>query len=276
MSGLKAPGLDWQVSQAQFLGARERQEDALRLSTLGEGAGGWHLALVCDGMGGHEGGQQAANLAADTFLSAVREQTMPADGKAAAAILEHGLERAVTGLSDNIAQGGPPAMGTTLAAVLVRGRDLAWISVGDSLLLHRRARTIRRLNADHSMVPILEGLVAAGRISHDEAAQDPKRSALRSVIGAVRPALCDCQFRPGLLAPGDDLLLASDGLSTLSDPTILAALAGPASAQTLVDKVVSSARPYQDNASLILMRAQGIATGGKIGWWRRLLRRAVS
>lgn len=262
----------WQISQAQALGARERQEDVLRTAWLGDRSGGWNLALVCDGMGGHEGGQQAASVAADAFMTALSTEAPPASGKAAVSALKRALSQAVATLADHINhQGAPPGMGTTLTAILLRGGDLAWISVGDSLLLHRRARRLQRLNADHSMVPVLDGLVATGRISRQEAATDPRRSALRSALGGEKPTLCDCQFRPSLLLPGDDLLLASDGLSTLDDPALLAALEQETSAQTLIDQVIAAGRPYQDNASLVLLRASRTGGNWKPHWWHRLL-----
>src|ERR1039458_4467298 len=87
------------------------------------------LAVIADGMGGHEGGQEASRLAVET----VREVYDHAfNGDPQAALLES-FAAAHTRIQNHAEQ--HPAfqgMGTTCTAVVVRGRQLYFAHVGDS------------------------------------------------------------------------------------------------------------------------------------------------
>ena len=92
--------------------------------------------------------------------------------------------------------------------------------MGDSPLWLFRDGRLRRLNADHSMAPVLASLVAAGRMTAEQAATDSKRHALRSAVMGDAIHLVDVSSQPVAVRKTDRLLLASDGLMTLVDEEI--------------------------------------------------------
>ena len=111
-------------------------------------------------------------------------------------------------------------MGSTVVAAVISQHGLDWISVGDSPLWLFRDGTLHRLNADHSMAPVLANLVAVGRMTEEEAATDSNRHALRSAVMGDEIHLIDVSSQPVAIRKSDRLLLASDGVMTLEDEEI--------------------------------------------------------
>ena len=113
-------------------------------------------------------------------------------------------------------------MGSTLVAAVVSSEGLNWISVGDSPVWLFREGELERLNADHSMKSELDELVAEGRMTEEEAKQDPRRNMLNlAVMGAPIPRkMRDVPKQPVAVKKGDLVVLASDGLLTLDKPEI--------------------------------------------------------
>ncbi len=149
-------------------------------------------------------------------------------------------------------------MGTTVVAVVVSPRGLEWISVGDSPLWLFREGQLRRLNADHSMAAVFADMVAAGRMTEEEAATDPKRHALRAAVMGDEIHLIDVSSQPVAIAKRDRVLLASDGLMTLSDQEIARILQAMRDAplsevtEALIKAVEDVGRPNQDNTTVLL------------------------
>ena len=114
------------------------------------------------------------------------------------------------------------------------------------------------LNADHSMAPFLADLVATGRMTEEEAARDPSRHSLRSAVMGDDIHLIDVSSQPVAVRKGDRLLLASDGLMTLSDQEIAEILRKTQdapledSAAALIQAVEAAEHPYQDNTTVLL------------------------
>jgi len=243
------------VAAEQIVGGREVQEDALDVRCVpgGDGREAWLLVLA-DGMGGHAGGAAASRLAVDTFVDACIGGISDIPSA-----LQAGLDRANRRIADEIS--ARPAfgdMGTTLVGVVISNSHLYWISVGDSPLWLYRDGQLQRLNADHSMVPVLEGLVEIGRMSEQEAAVDPRRNQLRSAVSGGEFPLVDFCPGPQALRAGDLVVLASDGVETLSQAQLAAILGdGGRSLQqrvrSVMDAIEAAGRPRQDNASLIVL-----------------------
>jgi protein phosphatase len=247
------------LASGQLLGEREAQEDALAtqyVETDDDANGGEQILVLADGMGGHVGGATASNLAVSTFL----ETYLQSD-----ADIRQALRSALDRANEDIAlkmEENPEFldMGTTLIGAVVCNNHLYWISVGDSPLWLYRNGELQRLNADHSMVPVLEGLVEIGRLTEDEAANDTRRNHLRSAVTGEELTLVDLCPEPASLQSGDLVLLASDGVETLSESELVTLLnkSEDEPTQQLVGTVLQAVeeaeRPEQDNASLILYR----------------------
>ncbi len=169
-----------------------------------------HLAVVCDGMGGHVGGRAASEAAVRTILAGVAAGTPDADpgGTVAAAIRAAGtVVHALGGSGPD-----PSRPGATCVAALINERGAVIAHVGDSRVLLVHQGTLQRLTRDHSLV---EELVAAGVLAPDQAAQHPEANKITRALG-IEPTV-EVELRRGFvpLAPGDLLLLVTDGVTDL-------------------------------------------------------------
>ncbi len=245
-----AGGMPWRVEGDAIVGGRANQEDTWLAAPIG---GTSILMAVADGMGGHAGGEQASRLAVDAFAAAFANGIGSVPQRLEAALYE--ANRAIGQAADTP---GLDGMGCTLVGACIEADRLSWVSVGDSpLWLWRRGR-LRRLNEDHSMRAILAEDVAAGRISASQAAGDPHRNALFSVLMGGDITRIDLPVEGVAVQEGDAVLVASDGLLTLSEAGIAAWVSqatvdGSRSvAQTLLQAVEAEALPRQDNCSVVV------------------------
>lgn len=225
----------WRGEGGQHQGARSYQEDSWRLETLGDGS---LLAVLADGMGGHAGGAVASRLAVDAFVHAVEQGGGLSDGLAEA-----------NGAVGRGTRGHPElnGMGATLVAALLRGDEVRWISVGDSPFYLIEAGRIARLNADHSMAPQIDALVARGMLSEEEAEHHPGRHTLREAVMGEPLTLIDKGSRK--LGPDAQLLLCSDGVQSLKTEQLLAQAALPV--DRIIAAVLATAREHQDNVTVV-------------------------
>jgi len=208
------------------------------------------LALVADGMGGHEGGQEASHIAIDTVQD-VYSRSQAGDPRS---VLIEGFQTAHRRILD-YAEKHPQlqGMGTTCTAVVIRGRDLYYAHVGDSRLYLIRDSKIYRLSRDHSYVG---RLLEQGIINSEEAASHPQRNILLMALGAGPEIAPESPEQPISLESRDLLLLCTDGLwSQVSDSEMLAATAsGPLkqACRKLVEKAKQHGGP--DNITVQALR----------------------
>ena len=248
-------GLSDLLAGGQIAGTRRYQEDDFRILAFRErdGAGCDLLLAVADGMGGHRGGARASEVAVTAFAGRF---TTAAGGLKAR--LRSGLEAANAAVGAAAAEPGYAGMGCTLVACAVAGDDWRWISVGDSLLWLLGDDGLQRLNADHSMRPVLEDLVELGRMTREELAADPSAHQLRSALTGEEMTLIDEGDPPRGLRVGDRIVLASDGLGTLAADEVAQACAADAQASDAVEellrRVEAAGRSSQDNATVVVYR----------------------
>jgi protein phosphatase len=214
------------------------------------------LAVLSDGMGGHVSGEVASKLVCDQsmqhFLSPPREP----EGKIKT-VLNVSNESLASAIQSNAKLSG---MGCTLVAAYLDSEGVRWASVGDSSLLLFRGDQLYRLNDNHSLGALLDKQAAASLITYEEAQNSPNRHSLRSALTGGSIAMTDIVHTPQSMLPGDWVIVASDGLDTLTADEIATAI-GNASAGTpadltrnLLDQVGRKAVPNQDNASVIAVR----------------------
>jgi len=245
------------VSGKRSLGQRENQEDAFAiLAQSEEDASSDLLMVVSDGMGGHIGGEVASNLVIKTF------QTHFVSGSTAQNPRDRLLESAHAGnaaLATRIeADPSLKGMGCTLVGALKLNDKLIWVSIGDSHVYLYRAGSLKHLNADHSVFGELMELVKAGKITQAEADAHPRRNALRSAVIGTELALIDINAVD--LQHGDLIILATDGLDSLSNDKVAALLADSARAEAkiianqLLEAVEGAGRSKQDNTTVVVYR----------------------
>ena len=248
-------------SGRQLLGAREGQEDAYGVvppEELGEGRNDL-LVLVADGMGGHAAGEVASALAVERV--AARFVADAGTGESDMARLWDALEEANDAIGEKIRESGGSfeGMGTTLVALLIRGKVAHWISVGDSSLYLVRDGQASLLNEMHIWAKKLDEEAREGLITEEEALNDEKRHRLMSALVGERLFEVD-DSDPLILEPGDILLAATDGLETLALEE-LEGLVNDAKSQpvgelvdAIMEEVRMKGRPNQDNVTLVAVR----------------------
>lgn len=250
-------GRDFAGRQSQ--GAREVQEDSYGVVPRAEFAGGADdlFLVVADGMGGHAAGEVASSLAVTTFAETFLESATACD----AGRLWDCLDEANRRIAREIQMRGEAVqgMGTTLLALILRGRTARWISVGDSPLYLIRAGELHRLNRIHSKATELEEKVLAGQISEEEARTDPTRHTLLSAL--IGDTIYDVDDPPPVdLWVGDVLIAATDGIETLTSQEITAVVCrlndkdAAALADGLLQAVQSKQMPRQDNTTVVVIR----------------------
>lgn len=201
-------------------GARPRQEDYASLwrpETLETDTVTYPLlAVLADGMGGHVSGQVASQLACEAFISSFSQDSGDLGPRMAGA-----LDNANSAIAGKVtAEPDHRGMGCTLIAAYLDEEGLRWVSVGDSALLLLRDGKLHRLNADHSHGALLDKQASEGIISKEAAETDSRRRALRSALTGERIPIQEIHAQVLKLQIGDKLIVASDGLLTLSGDEI--------------------------------------------------------
>lgn len=196
-----------QTAAATHIGTRESQQDAAYVTEAPFGDG-IAFGVLCDGMGGLAGGEQAARLT----VSYVVRRLSTLDGSQdipsflrQTALEANGLLRAENGRTGQ-------DTGTTLVAAVIHRDALHWVSVGDSRIYILREGEMARVTRDHNYALELSERVKAGQMTREEAMAESRRDALISYIGAPVMELVDVNRTEFQLRPGDRVLLCSDGL----------------------------------------------------------------
>ena len=233
-------------------GARSYQEDAAEVRADEARL----TAALADGMGGHAGGALASGLASMFFVQAVAMSSAPDVGTRLAEALNVANEAIAHETDEDPSLAG---MGCTLIGALFGPEGVEWVSVGDSPLFLVRKGEIVRLNEDHSLAPEIDKLAAMGKISWDAARADPRRHVLRSALTGTEIDLVDRSQRPLALQPGDMVILASDGIHSVSHADIVRVVAGAptadAAAEALLAAVEAAGSAHQDNTTVVVVRA---------------------
>ncbi|MFZ0760236.1 MAG: protein phosphatase 2C domain-containing protein, partial [Candidatus Sulfotelmatobacter sp.] len=208
------------------------------------------LAAIADGMGGHEGGQEASRLAVETVRE-VYDQGFRDDPQAA---LVESFAAAHARIQ-SFAEQHPVfhGMGTTCTALVLRGRQLYFAHVGDSRLYLVRGARILRLTRDHSYVG---RLVESGIVRAEDAEKHPQRHILTAALGAGSEVVVDGADQGITVQDGDDLLLCTDGLwSVVSEEELQTAVRSHPPAECCAALVkLARQRGGPDNITLQVLR----------------------
>lgn len=251
------PSLKLNPSNFSHIGARENQEDAFAFSDLGneklvEECG--ILAVVADGMGGLDCGEKASQAAVGKFI---REHSEKDKKEPAAKFLRRVLTMANTAVYDLAYTGEEEIyIGTTLVAVLILGKEMHWISAGDSRIYLYRKSYLEQLTTDHIYANQLAEKVSNGLISRKEASEHPERNYLTSYLGLPELSEIGQNDKPLLLEAGDKILLCSDGLyDTLTEKEISSVLSKNDinHAEEMVRQTLGKNNTYQDNVTVVIL-----------------------
>jgi PPM family protein phosphatase len=167
------------------------------------------LAIVADGMGGYEGGEQASRLAVDTVRH-IYDRDSAGNPQGALLAGFHAAHDTIQRYAFEHPQFH--GMGTTCTALAIVDGQLYFAHVGDSRLYLVRGGLISRLTRDHSYVG---RLVENGIVRSEDAESHPQRHILTAALGSGRDILPHIPEQPVALEENDVLILCTDGLWSL-------------------------------------------------------------
>jgi protein phosphatase len=249
--------------------AREKNEDHYSLSSHrieGEKTPAV-LALVADGIGGHQAGEVASHLAIDT----VEENLSASSGRQPIMQMREAILAAGKAISQSAAEKDElEGMGSTIAIAWVIGNSLYTGSVGDSRIYLLRSGELHQISIDHTWV---QEALDYGVITPEEADDHPNAHVLRRHLGGKDDPEPDFRLRlsaeeedevsernQGLqLNPGDRVLLCTDGLTDLVEASeieqTLLDLPPKDAVRQLVD--LARSRGGHDNITVVILAEPG-------------------
>ena len=237
------------------------------------------LAVVSDGIGGHQAGEVAAELAVRMIAESISESdaTAPVETLRAAVIQAGNAIR-----EEAEAEQGRRGMGSTCVCAWIIGDRLFTASVGDSRIYLIRDHKIHQLTTDHTWV---QEAIELGVLTPDQARSHPNTHVIRRYLGSRMPVVPDVRLRleagetdleaeenQGIaLKETDRVLLCTDGLTDLvSDREILGAM------QTInLDNAVqqlihlANLRGGHDNITIVALDCGLDGAGSRSSFWKR-------
>ncbi|MGN0158196.1 MAG: PP2C family protein-serine/threonine phosphatase [Brotaphodocola sp.] len=250
----------FEIGASSIIGTRNYQQDYGYIYTGSDDV----LAIVCDGMGGLEGGERASRTAVEQMVQDFKNtrnlEYVPDFFKRT---VQH-MDQAVCALNGQ--DGKPLHAGTTLVAVYCSGSQMYWVSVGDSKIYLIRGGEIVSVNREHNYRLQLQMQLEAGLIDqafYRKEEKTPKAEALISFIGMNHVKYIDVNVNPIELQAGDIIMICSDGIyKSLNESQVFAMVRdNDLDMNIAADRMTAMALRYgirgQDNTTAILLNYQG-------------------
>lgn len=213
------------------------------------------LALLADGMGGHQAGDIASRQAVEE-IGIAWEATMIDDSeKAVQWFLQHIQQTNQRIFEKGQSQPTLSGMGTTLEVVTLLNNHLALAHVGDSRIYLFREQRLIALTEDHSLV---NALLKSGEITQEMAENHPRKNIITRSLGM--PGSLEVDVAIHKIEDHDQLLLCSDGLTNMvSEPKITQILLEAASLQDASQRLIdeANAKGGLDNITVLLIDVGG-------------------
>ncbi len=231
---------------------RDLNEDNWGWSKLSKNAA---LYVVADGMGGHDGGEIASELAVRTICQVARERESlrKSSNEALENLLDESFQEANNTVKTNAEVKGTD-MGTTLVCLLLLDEHKGFVAnVGDSRAYLFRSDELSQISEDHSLVG---KMVERGKLTKEEARIHPHSNILLRTVGTERNI--DIDVFPVDLQSGDRVLLCSDGLwGEIPDEKIGDILLNNPDPRTAVRELVHAAHlgGGKDNVTVMVIKA---------------------
>lgn len=237
-----------EVSSATSVGCiRPLNEDSHFVSV--PDSSGTVLAIVADGMGGHNAGEVASGKA----VGIVRKDVLGKCEKNAKHILMKAVENANREIYEmSRSEKKLSGMGTTMTACVAEENSVTAVQVGDSRLYLIRRDEITQITKDHSLV---EMLVESGKITKEEARYHPQKNIITRALGTDKTV--DADIYEFATEKDDVILLCSDGLvNMVEDEEILSVINNCETLDDAANKLVTAAEEAggTDNITVILIR----------------------
>ena len=186
---------------------REHNEDSV---TIVKNDSGEVLMAVCDGMGGHKGGEIASSIAvANIGKRFLNTSSVGTKEEAISFIKEVVSEANVSLYKYTLEHPESSGMGTTVVLALLTSEFLLFGNIGDSSGYVVKDNKLHKITSDHTLVNLL---VKSGELTEEEAKNHPRKNVLMRALGAnmtVEMDIFDVE------TDVDGIFLCSDGLTNM-------------------------------------------------------------
>jgi len=206
------------------------------------------IYLVCDGMGGHKGGDVASHMAVETVRRSLSwncfDDIVPS--------LLNAVKLANKAVYDKgQADESLYEMGTTLTAAVIYDENMVIAHVGDSSLFLYQAGKLRKITRDHTLA---EQMLTDGLLKQEDIQSNVYNHVLTRAVGVEDHVEVDIYQQE--ISKGDWILLCTDGLTDLVNDNEICELFGSANdpqeiARALVDLALG--RGGYDNITIVLL-----------------------
>ena len=194
---------------------RSSNQDGFRMGILSENSA--YYAVVCDGMGGANGG----NIASDMALSVISEDIInnyreDMSSSSVKLLLKTSVFNANTRIYEkSLEETSLYGMGTTVVALLIIGDTAHFAHVGDSraYIINNK---ITQITKDHSVV---QTLIEKGKLSQTQARVHPDKNIITRALGVDDTVVID--YNELDITPDDTLLMCTDGLTNFVEDSVI-------------------------------------------------------
>ncbi|MBR3934641.1 MAG: Stp1/IreP family PP2C-type Ser/Thr phosphatase [Clostridia bacterium] len=234
---------------------RELNEDSFAIKTIQE----YNIvvAVVADGMGGHNAGEVASVCATDTMIALVEDAAKYFKNYSDKQICDF-LKNAVNKINKIIYNKASESqnmsgMGTTVVCCIVYNNKCYIANVGDSRL-YKFNKQLTQITKDHSYV---WELVQMGVITNEQAKDHPNKNVITKAVGTEKTVIPDTFIEK--IKSGDYFLLCSDGLvNMVSDDDITKVMLNDSDIKDKVTTLVELAKENggKDNITLVMLKSE--------------------
>lgn len=241
------------------IGQRQNQEDSI-YPLLGNVNDSDRLFILCDGMGGHEGGEVASSTVCASMSEYLNERC-DAEGSFRKVDFDHALSVAYDAL-DARDNGGAKKMGTTMTFLKFHSKGCMVAHIGDSRIYHIRPSAsgedrIRYVSYDHSLI---NDLVASGQMTPEEAKNSNQKNVItRAMQPGLNPRPKADVYNIEDIRPGDCFYMCTDGmLERMDDMELADILSEPGSVEAKLQEIVSRTAENRDNHTAHLIEVEDV------------------
>lgn len=222
--------------------------------------GGASYAVVCDGMGGANGGNVASSTAVKIISESILSGFTPSlDDEKIHDLIENSIQKANTEVFE-MAKNDQSlfGMGTTVVACVAENGNITVAHAGDSRAYILNKEFVR-LTRDHSMV---QEMLENGKITPEEALIHPQKNIITRALGVEENL--DIDFSVLKFEEGDSALLCTDGLTNLVSDKVLESVARASSPKECADKLVDLANENGGSDNITVVVIYNALTGSDI------------
>ncbi len=233
---------------------RDHNEDSVTI--VENGSGKEYLLIVCDGMGGHRGGEIASNIAVSHIEERFHELETIGSKEEAILFLKEAVSEANVLIYEYTREHPESSgMGTTLVLSLVTPDYLLFGNIGDSSGFVFKNGKLHKITVDHTLVQLL---VNSGELTEEEAKDHPRKNVLMRALGAnsnVEMDIFDVE------TDVEGVFLCSDGVTNMLDDTQISKVLNeetdiPSKLQKIIYKCNN--RGGNDNISVAFLIKAGV------------------